>query len=358
MFCSIDIGIDIDNMSKEQQEKLSHFLGSVTSIMSNVISNLYAKSRMLKAAMLTTACLMMLAALSHLSVQDVYTGTKEPAINDNTRQHERLASLLPKKIWQMHLKTPVDSEHISDAISWLALNPDYEYVLMGHEGAEDFIQQHFKEHPTLFKITRELKNTGMRSDLLRYLVLSIKGGVYSDIDTEALKPIDSWVPERYRRATRVVVGIEFDRLDGSNWGEVHPDLQFCQWTIAATPAHPLFTHMADFVISALETFATEHNTTFANLKASSSDVMRLTGPAAWTDAVFWYLQRMEPELTSVRDFSGLTEPRLVGDVLILPIDGFGMGQQHSNSTHDGSVPEGALVRHKFRGSWRLDGGSR
>lgn len=356
----------VGTMFKEQQEQSFPLLGPVIPFMSNFFCHSNAKNRLLKISILITAWLMVLAALLHYTVYDHFVRPKEPTAHDETHHDETPRSFLPRKIWQIYLTPPkadkssfeIDAEQLADTASWLARNPDYEYVLVGDKGAEEFIQQNFKQNSKLRKILRELKNTGMKSDLLRYLILSVEGGVYSDIDTEALKPIDHWVPEKYSSTARAVVGVEFDRLDGSNWGEVHPDLQFCQWTIAAAPGHPLFRYMAEFVVSALDAFATEHNTTFSELSASSSDVMQLTGPSAWTDAVFQQLQRYEPQLTSVRDLSGLTEPRLIGDVLILPIDGFGSGQSHSNSTHDGSVPEEALVRHKFRGSWRHDGSSR
>ncbi|POR31864.1 Alpha-1,6-mannosyltransferase Och1 [Tolypocladium paradoxum] len=353
-------------MSEAQQEQSFPLLGPVITIMSSTFRHSKSKNRTLKVALSIAVWLTMLVALLHYTIYGRLVRPKEPTIHDNTHQHEPSRSLLPRKIWQIYLAPPnadkssfeIDAEQVADAASWVARNPDYEYVLMGDKGAEEFIQQNFKKGSTLSTILRELKNTGIKSDLLRYLILSIKGGVYSDIDTEALKPIDRWVPEMHRKAARAVVGVEFDRLDGSDWGEVHPDLQFCQWTIAAAPGHALFRYMAGFVVSALEAFVREHNTTFAALEATSSDVMKLTGPTAWTDAVFQQLQRHQPELTSVRDLSGLTEPKLFGDVLVLPIDGFGMGQLHSNSTNDGSVPEGALVRHKFRGSWRFDGSSR
>lgn len=98
--------------------------------------------------------------------------------------------------------------------------------------------------------------------------------------------------------------------------------------------------------------AEERQKEFSELNFSSSDIMQLTGPAAWTDAVFWQLQQYELDLKSLRNLSGITEPRLVGDILILSIDGFGMGQPHSNSIANGSIPENALVQYKFRGSWR------
>ena len=58
---------------------------------------------------------------------------------------------------------------------------------------------------------------------------------------------------------------------------------------------------------------------------------------------------------SYLNFTGMTERRLFGDVLILPIDGFGAGQPHSNSKrNDNQGPGNIFVRHQFKGSWRKD----
>ncbi|KAJ5113789.1 hypothetical protein N7456_002323 [Penicillium angulare] len=272
------------------------------------------------------------------------------------------ASNIPRKIWQLYLTAPgrdssessfkIDTKNLADTVSWLAHNLDYEYKLVGNEKYEKIVDQHFKKDPNSRAIFNTLGNYGMKSDLFRYLILFEEGGVYSDIDTINLKPVDLWIPEKYRKDARIVIGIEFDRLDGGDWSEVHPDLQFCQWTIAAAPEHPLFKDMIKHSLSDLNKYAIDHNVAFPDMKASSSEVMKLTGPAAWTDAVFKQLQHYDHELTTLRNLSGLTEPKLIGDILILPIDGFAMGQNHSNSTHDGSIPEGALVQHEFRGSWK------
>ncbi|KAI0965600.1 glycosyltransferase sugar-binding region DXD domain-containing protein-containing protein [Xylaria arbuscula] len=182
-------------------------------------------------------------------------------------------------------------------------------------------------------------------------MLFIEGGVYTDVDTEALKPIDLWVPMEYRDQARAVIGIEFDQLDGVPWLEIPHRLQFCQWSIAAAPGHPVFMKMAHHTIDVLESLAAERNVTLDHLELSSPEVMTSSGPASWTDVVLEQLKEMNQNITDVTDFSGMksTGPRLVGDILILTIDGFGMGQQHSDSTNDDTIPEAALLRHKFRG---------
>ncbi|KAI0968449.1 hypothetical protein F4678DRAFT_482058 [Xylaria arbuscula] len=270
---------------------------------------------------------------------------------------------IPPKIWQIllpHPTRPIDAsskaELLADTPSWLALNPGYSYMLVGQDEADSFISSHFSGDRRITNAWRNLTNLGVKSDLLRYLILFIQGGIYTDIDTEALQPIDSWIPEEFRETTNIVIGIEWDQLDGGPWVDISHKLQFCQWTIAAAPGHSLFMKMAYHTIDRLELLAAEHGTTrsLADLELSSVEVMTSSGPASWTDVVLEQLKEMDPNVKELTDFSGLkpTGPRLTGDILILTIDGFGFGQSHSNSTHDGSVPEAALLKHKFRGSWR------
>lgn len=268
--------------------------------------------------------------------------------------------LIPRKIWQIFLTPPgadentftLDPEKIKDVVSWLARNRDYQYRLVGDRGAKDMLIKHYGKDHTVWELFRDLPNTGLKSDLLRYLILGIEGGVYADTDTEAIQSIDDWIPLEFRNRTRAVVGIEFDRLDGANWAQIHPDLQMSIWTIACAPGLPLLDRMMERLVASIQKYAKDHNSTVANLEVSQGDVIELTGPAAFTDVVFEQIQLYDPSFVSLRNFSGLREPKLVGDILILPIDAFGMGQPHSNSTNDGTVPANALVKHKFNGSWR------
>lgn len=269
--------------------------------------------------------------------------------------------LIPPKIWQIYLRPANSSDNfqtepaqIFDAASWLARNPDYSYHLVGDQGASRALRRNRLSNHRLRKIYDALPNVGMKSDLLRYLILADEGGVYSDTDVEALRPIDTWIPAQHTAHAKAVIGIEFDRLNGSNRNDIHEDMQFCQWTIAVAPNHPLLYRMLKSVVSRLDKYSKERSLTIEELKVTSWDVLNLTGPSAWTDAIFEQLRTYQPNLTSLRNLTGLTTPTLIGDILILPIDAFGMGQGHSNSTNDGSTPNNALVRHKFHGSWRKE----
>ncbi len=262
--------------------------------------------------------------------------------------------LIPPKIWQNYFADEIDDDNLGDAASWIALNRDYTYTMLGMDGADAFVNRHFADDPALLRRYHSLPNFGMKSDLLRYLVLLVEGGTYTDVDTAALRPIRDWVPRTARHLARAVVGIEFDQRDGGGWVDIPHELQFCQWTIAAAPGHPLFREMAARALAGLAELERRHNATaLAALRPSNLEVLNTTGPAAWTDAVFDHLRRAAPErVQSLRNFSYLEEPTLFGDVLVLPVDGFGMGQAHSGSTNDGSIPDAALVKHNFRGRWR------
>ncbi|KAK4152098.1 glycosyltransferase [Chaetomidium leptoderma] len=276
-----------------------------------------------------------------------------------------VAYRIPPKIWQIMLprkqkkpedkKPSADPKILEETPSWLVLNPDYAYTLVSEKGGEEFIQRHFADEPKLLETYNALPNVGMRSDLLRYLLLNIEGGVYTDTDTEALKPIDAWVPAHIDRdKVRAIVGIEFDQRDGPGWGDISHFVQFCQWTIAAAPGHPVFRKMATRVLDSVKLLTEDKGVPLDQLKPTSFEVMNSTGPAAFTDVIFEQLQEYNSSLTDTKDLGYMEKATLFGDILVLPIDGFGMGQKHSNSTHDGTIPEDALVRHLFHGSWRGD----
>ncbi|KAL0939762.1 alpha-mannosyltransferase och1 [Colletotrichum truncatum] len=289
-------------------------------------------------------------------------GTRKDGAVPAAAWRSRVTQLVPPKIWQIVLpkKNPesekdltIDPEKVVASASWIAMNSGYSYTLVGEPSGLKFIQQHFPNRPEILEAYINMPNVGMKSDFLRYLILGLEGGVYTDTDTVALKPIDKWVPEEYRDKVRLIVGIEFDRRSGSGWFDILHWVQFCQWTIAAAPGHPVFGKMVSRILQSLDSLAATHSMPINQVKPTSTEVMNSTGPAAWTETVFKQLQEYDNTLTDIKNLSYLTEPKLIGDVLVLPIDGFGMGQPHSNSTV-GEPPEGALMKHLFHGSWRGD----
>lgn len=123
-----------------------------------------------------------------------------------------------------------DGDMLPYTASWLAKNPDYRYTMVGTEGANRFVQQHFGNEPRVLSAHYGLRNFGARSDLMRYLILLAEGGVYTDTDVTCLRPVDLWIPAEWRRDVKVVVGIEGDSLGGDVVPGMFWDVQFAQWT--------------------------------------------------------------------------------------------------------------------------------
>lgn len=113
--------------------------------------------------------------------------------------------------------------------------------------------------------------------------------------------------------------------------------------------------MIDNVIQRLADLCELKNTTVDQLEMTEMEIMNSTATALWSETIFHELQLVDAEnLTELSDLSGLREPKLYGDILVLPIDGIASGVPHSNASV--GIPEMAIVRHHFSGSWRTTDG--
>lgn len=107
------------------------------------------------------------------------------------------------------------------------------------------------------------------------------------------------------------------------------------------------------VVATLTQTVERNNISIADFKPSDDEVIQISGSFIWTSAVMEALSEATGTNVNYLNLTGMTESRLFGDVLMLPIDGFGVGQPHSNSTRDGNQGPGDIyVRHQWKGSWK------
>ncbi|KUI72566.1 Initiation-specific alpha-1,6-mannosyltransferase [Cytospora mali] len=312
----------------------------------------------------------------------IYWRRHTSASNNAQRQGGNKENAIPntKKIWQITGDSKIQPARAC-AEPWITTNPGWAHTLHTDTTAVAFAERHWGSSSNnnnnddgsdgnLARALGELRNVGIRADLIRYLLLGAEGGMYTDLDTVPLRQIDAWLPwgEYLDRGARLVVGVEWDELatsDGSEGDSDHGgrpkgvlhEVQFCQWTIVSLEAgHPVFKTMIDRALALLG----EHRAfwgarTLGQVVFSEQEVLNITGPAAWTEVVLGHMRSVDPDglLGGLRGLSRLREPRLVGDVLVLPVDAFASGMAHSGSTREeDGVPEMAMVKHLFRGSWR------
>ena len=120
---------------------------------------------------------------------------------------------IPRKIWQ---SWKVDSLRFEDrdlarARTWTMKNPNYRYEVLTDDSATEYVEQHFGtsglNRPDIVYTYQSLNAKIIKSDLLRYLVMYIEGGVYADIDVEAIRPVKSFIPKRFNeRDVDMVIG--------------------------------------------------------------------------------------------------------------------------------------------------------
>ena len=91
------------------------------------------------------------------------------------------------------------------------------------------------------------------------------------------------------------------------------------------------------------------------LGKSHDAVIEWTGPAVWTDAVFSYFNdpayfdmSSSSGVISWHNFTGMQDPKKVGDVVVLPITSFSPGIGHSGAKDEDDPM--AFVKHEFEGN--------
>jgi alpha 1,6-mannosyltransferase len=263
---------------------------------------------------------------------------------------------IPRQIWQIFF--PPRGAAVLDKSSfystdWITQAPGYTYSLISDAAGASFIEETFPQRPEIGATYAALRNPALKSDFLRYLLLLARGGTYSDVDTKPVARLEDWLPASRRAAARLVVAVEYDEAQDAHPADFTYPVQFCQWTIAAAPNHTVLERMVDRALVGLADVAALQNTTLEGAAFSDFDVLNTTGPVAWTEVVFGMLREVDPGLESYADLARIREPRYFGDIVVLPLESFradyldDWGWTWLPRDHRG------LVRHFFKGAWRL-----
>lgn len=265
----------------------------------------------------------------------------------------------PNKIWQTWKVSPLAFEQrdLDVARSWTRKNRDWRYEVLTDSNSQRYVEWHFGpdgfNRPDIVRFYSDLKAAIVKADLLRYLVMYAEGGVYADIDVEALRPLTKFIPERYdQRDIDMVVGVEIDEPD---WKD-HPILgpksrSFCQWTFMCKPQLPVMMRLVEQIMTWLNGVAAEQGVPIADVKLDFDQIISGTGPSAFTNAIMAEMEvhNPTPERKITWDmFHDLGESKVVSRVLVLTVEAFAAGQGHSDSgNHDARA---ALVRHHYHAS--------
>ncbi|KAI0400856.1 nucleotide-diphospho-sugar transferase [Xylaria palmicola] len=253
----------------------------------------------------------------------------------------------PKKIWQSWKDDAEDPtpRTVGFPHRWRTVNHEHRYERITDANADAYVEDRFPAS-NASRVFAGLADPILRADLLRYLVLLLEGGVWADIDVLPHQPVSSWVPEAYRGAANLVVGIENDKHKRPIWPGSPYSVQLAQYCVLAKPGHPAVATLVDRVARNLERLFEGRNPTD---KVTFAEVMSTTGPFAFTEVLMDYFTAVTGIRHTGDELDGIREPQLIGDVLVLPKDSFGwLPQEHDHEAGDPII----LVEHLFIGSWR------
>ena len=267
---------------------------------------------------------------------------------------------IPKKVWQTWHTSAIllEDEERERARTWQERNPQYRYELLTDHGAESYVLHHFAHDPLIRDTFLNLTDKILRADFMRYIVLAAEGGVYADLDVVCQEPIDSWIPVDFQGKVGVVVGVEQDRLPVTNDADLYYDYRkyiwgINNWTIMCKAGHPFMRFAAESVARNLHEMARKQYRTLVTMKLSYKEVIDSTGPMAFTNAFFAYVSRVTGKKFTYKDATMLEEPKLVDDILILPIRAMSTAEAERDDTEGAHSPNWpAVVFHWSVGSWK------
>ncbi|KAK4450988.1 alpha-1 6-mannosyltransferase HOC1 [Podospora aff. communis PSN243] len=303
-------------------------------------------SRRSIAARLLAALLLILLLFGHYSYQNL-SASSIPAYHFHPSQP------FPQKIWQSSKADPKNStpQTNNPPHQWRTLNPSFRYERLTDANMDAYVRsraastRHIADL-AISDLFVSLPNPILKAEFLRYLVLLYDGGVWADIDTLPHRPVAEWIPPVYRDRVNLVVGIEKDGNKQPIWPGLPYSVQLCTYTVLAKPGHPAIRAVVDEVAQNLGRVIGSKAVGGA---AAFEEVMSTMGPLVFTRVLMEYLSNTTGIAHTGDELGGLAEPRLIGDILVLPKDSFGWLQQEHRHP---KVHEMVLVEHFSIPSWR------
>lgn len=266
-------------------------------------------------------------------------------------------STFPRKIWQSWRLDPLNFEErdLVTAKTWTAKNPNYRYEVLTDNNDLTYLEEWFGagtaiNRPDIVDFYHKINATIIKADMLRYLIMYAEGGIYADIDVEALKPISRFIPERYEeKDIQMVISVEIDEPEFNN----HPILgkksqSFCQWTFMSKPRHPVMLKLVENIMKWLKEISHKQKCHISEVMLDFDQVIAGTGPSAFTLAILEYMSKQKGKKVTWDHFHQLYESKLDSGILVLDVEAFAAGQGHSDSGNHNS--RGALVKHHYHAS--------
>lgn len=183
----------------------------------------------------------------------------------------------------------LESREIRTSIQALVQrNRDWNVVVFSDEKQQAFIRTHYSKEFLDHYLAINPRYGAARADFFRYLAIYKAGGVYLDIKSACLLPLDTLITPQDS-----LLLAQWDNQVGRKyayWG-LWPELwnvpggEYVNWFFAATTKHPILLEVISQIIHNIQNYTP----TTENL--GRPGILRTTGPIAWTQALSTALRR-------------------------------------------------------------------
>jgi len=136
-------------------------------------------------------------------------------------------SKIPRQIFQTWKTKEISNDFQKLPTTWISKNVGYNYFLYDDHDCEQFIRKHFDIK--IYNAYCRIIPGAFKADLWRYCILYICGGIYVDMDTICLHPIDDFLNDEIEFMTPI------DLNNNPNIGTHNLFNAF----IASVPKHPI-----------------------------------------------------------------------------------------------------------------------
>jgi mannosyltransferase OCH1-like enzyme len=201
---------------------------------------------------------------------------------------------IPKKIYQLISDKNKISSEFQKNINYIKnLNPDWEYTLYDDNDMINYIVSNYGYDMLKYYNKINPKYGAAKADFFRYLLMYIEGGVYLDIKSAIKFPLNEVI-------------LSDDEYLISHWDfpnmvrEVDPSYgEYQQWHIICRPYHPFLHAVINKVIENIDNYSIQR------FGVGKNGVLRVTGPIAYTNAIYPIIEQHNHRMIDLNDSIGL-----------------------------------------------------
>jgi mannosyltransferase OCH1-like enzyme len=201
---------------------------------------------------------------------------------------------IPRNIFQLIQNKNNISPEFQKNIKFLKeKNPTWKYTLYDDEDMVNYIEKYYGSEILYYYNKINPKYGASRADFFRYLLMYREGGVYLDIKSAVVQPLNKIIlPDDEYLLSYWDLPTQSD-LIGNNFGE------FQQWHIICRPKHPYLYKVINDVIYNIENYRKEKD------GVGKDAVLKITGPISYTKSILPILNMYGHRLIYLNEYVGL-----------------------------------------------------